>query len=228
MKQQRHHSWNLSTDEAVQVQRELALLVEHSDRLSASIRYVAGVDVAYGLGEDRNVYGVLVVIDLETNETVETATAVREMASEYQPGLFAFRELPSLCEAAENLQCTPDLVICDGQGVAHPERCGLASHFGLLFDVPTIGCGKTRLLGEFDPVGTARGSYSELIDGGDVIGSVLRTQDGINPLFVSTGHRVSLPTARDWMLRLADTYRQPEPIRRANQLANELRAGGAS
>lgn len=219
----RNHSWQLTTAEAIALQCELATLVQQSDGLVANVRYVAGVDVAYGLGDDTRVYAVVVVIDLTTMDTIEQATAVAEYQAEYVPGLFAFRELPALCDALSRITQAPDLTICDGQGVAHPRRCGIASHLGLLFDVPTIGCGKTRLLGAFDEPGPARGSWSLLIDDGQVIGSVLRTQPNIKPLFVSVGHRVSLPTARDWILRLANEYRQPEPIRRANQLANQCR-----
>jgi deoxyribonuclease V len=219
----RQHSWQLSTSEAIALQCELAALVQQSDKLAADVRYVAGVDVAYGMGDDTHVYAVVVVIDLRTMTTVEQATAVAEYQADYVPGLFAFRELPALCDALSRISQAPDLIICDGQGVAHPRRCGIASHLGLLFDVPTIGCGKTRLLGEYDESEAARGSWSPLTDGGEVIGSALRTQPNIKPLFISVGHRVSLPTARDWILRLASEYRQPEPIRRANQLANECR-----
>lgn len=227
MQQVRQHEWNLPTAQAVQLQNEFAQIVERDDRIAPAVRHVAGVDVAYGI-ETNSVYAAVVIIDLQSMETVETASAVREEQTDYVPGLFAYRELPALCEATAQIQCIPDLVICDGQGVAHPRRCGVASHFGLLFDVPTIGCGKTRLLGTHVAPGPNRGDFADLIDQEEVIGSVLRTQDGINPLYISTGHRVSLPTAREWILRLASEYRQPEPIRRANQLANEVRAAANS
>lgn len=223
MRQVRSHDWNLTPEEAIHLQQEYATLVERTDRLPQSIRYVAGADVAYGLEGDPRVFATVVVIDMHDLKTAEIATEVGEYQSSYVPGLFAFRELPTLCLAMAKITRNVDLIICDGQGIAHPRRCGIASHLGILFDVPTIGCGKTRLLGTYSEPGPDRGDWSSLLDGGEFIGSVLRTQSGINPLFVSTGHRVSESTARDWILRLAAEYRQAEPIRRANQVANELR-----
>lgn len=219
----RNHSWNLSTDDAICLQLEYASLVERVDRLTSPVQYVAGVDVAYGMENDHRVFAVVVVIDLTNLQTVETATAITPFQSEYVPGLFAFRELPALCQAMDAIESPLELVICDGQGLAHPRRCGVASHFGVLFDIPTIGCGKTRLLGSYAEPDPLRGEWSDLIDGSEVIGRVLRTQNSVKPLFVSIGNRVSLATASDWILRLAPQFRQPEPIRRANQLANELR-----
>lgn len=216
---------DVSTDEARTLQQTLATKVERHDRLPSKIRYVAGVDVAYGKDGDERVYAGVVVIDSSTGETVETVTAIGESSFPYTPGLFAFRELPHLLKAYDKLTLTPDLVICDGQGVAHPRRCGLASHLGLLLDIPTIGCGKTCLLGKFTNLGEERGSHSPLIDENqETIGHAVRTQTGIKPLYVSIGHRVNLVTATNWILKLASQYRQPEPIRRADNLVNQLRA----
>lgn len=222
------HNWDVDVARAVQIQTELALVVEKRDRLSNDVRHVAGVDVAYEKHDGDHIFGAVVVIDLMTYETIATATCQGTVAFPYVPGLFAFRELPHLLKAFEELQRVPDLVICDGQGLAHPRRCGLASHLGVLLDVPTVGCGKTRFIGEFDEPAIERGSASPLYDESDVIGSVLRTQDGVKPLFVSIGHRISLETAERWILRLAGRYRQPEPIRRANEIVNKLRSNAAA
>lgn len=213
----------MDPEQALDLQRELAPLVEREDRLAADVRLVAGVDVAYEVDGPR-VFAAVVVIDVASRQTVETAMHTATVNFPYVPGMFSFRELPALCPALEQIRSTPDLIICDGQGVAHPERFGLACHLGVLFDVPVIGCGKSRLTGEFTVPDTARGSVSPLTEAGEDIGCVLRTQDGVKPLFVSVGHRVSLITACDWVLSFADEFRQPEPIRRADHLANEARA----
>ncbi len=216
-------SWDVSVEQAKDTQVELSQQVIRRDELADKVQRVAGVDVAYAK-DDSRVYAGVVILDGETQEIIETQTVIGESRFPYVPGLFAFRELPHLLEAFKQVTRVPDLVICDGQGIAHPRRCGLASHLGVLLDVPTIGCGKTRHVGEYEEPGTSRGSFSPLVDGEETIGSVLRTQDGIKPLFVSIGHRVSLPSARDWILRLANRYRQPEPIRCANEVVNKLRA----
>lgn len=218
------HGWNVDVEEAVRIQRQLARAIEMEDRLGSEPRYVAGVDVAYEKGNENRIFGAIVVVDIKTSETTAVATCQGTVEFPYVPGLFAFRELPHLLNAFERLDREPDLVICDGQGVAHPRRCGIASHLGVLLDIPAVGCAKTRFIGTFEELGVERGSTSPLKDEGEVIGSVLRTQDGVKPLFVSIGHRVSLETAQSWILRLANRYRQPEPIRRANELANTLRS----
>ncbi len=215
--------WPLTTEQAIALQVQMAGQVIRYDSLPDPVRLVAGVDVAYGQGDDQRVFAGVVVIDVTSMKTVETRIAVATSAFPYIPGLFAFRELPPILRAFEQLEQRPDLIICDGQGVAHPRRCGLASHLGVLLDMPTVGCGKTRLIGEHLEPGRERGSSTPLVDQGEVIGSVLRTQTDTNPLYVSTGHRVSLQTAEQWILQLATTYRQPEPIRRANELVNQSR-----
>ncbi len=223
MAARRKPEFDVNIAEATRIQANLAKAVERYDVLAPRIQHVAGVDVAYAKGDDARVYAGVVIINCETMETIETATATGVATFPYTPGLFAFRELPPLWTALEKIHNKPELLICDGQGIAHFRRCGLASHLGVLLDVPTIGCGKTRLLGEYDEPGPQRGASSLLTDAGEVIGSVLRTQDSVKPLFVSIGHRVSLQTAEQWILRLANQYRQPEPIRRANELVCRLR-----
>ncbi len=212
------HSWELSEDQALKLQLSLSSKVEVNDRFGA-IRYVAGVDVAYQKGNDKLVAAV-VVLDGSTLDVVETVIAEDVARFPYIPGLFSFRELPSLIKAFEKLEHTPDLVVCDGQGLAHPRRFGLACHLGVVFDIPTIGCGKSRLIGEAHAPGEKRGSFEPLIDNDEIIGNVLRTQDGINPIYVSVGHRVSLKTACDWVLKLSSKYRLPETTRMADQAVN--------
>ncbi|WP_330960844.1 deoxyribonuclease V [Photobacterium sp. 53610] len=213
-----NHPWALSQEEALNLQQELAAKVVKTDQVN-KVKLVAGVDVAYQKDSDRLVASV-VVLDAETLEVIETATAIDKEQFPYIPGLFSFRELPPLIKAFEKVKHLPDLIVCDGQGYAHPRRFGLACHLGVIFDVPTIGCGKTRLLGEHTEPDKNRGATAPLIDNGETIGSVLRTQDFINPIYVSIGHRVSLATACEWILKLSPKYRLPETTRKADQLVN--------
>lgn len=211
-----HHPWTLSEEEALNLQQELAAKVVKTDQLN-EVKLVAGVDVAYQKDSYRLVAAV-VILNAETLEIVETATAEDIERFPYIPGLFSFRELPPLIKAFAKLQRTPDLVVCDGQGLAHPRRFGLACHLGVIFDIATIGCGKTRLLGEYQEPETTRGAFAPLVDNDEVIGNALRTQTSINPIYVSIGHRVSLTTAYEWVLKLAPKYRLPETTRQSDQL----------
>lgn len=211
-----NHPWDVSEKEALQLQQELANKIVKQDQFD-DIRLVAGVDVAYGKENDRLVAAV-VVLNADTLEVVETAVAEDTAQFPYIPGLFSFRELPPLIKAFAKLKNTPDLVVCDGQGYAHPRRFGLACHLGVVFDVPAIGCGKTRLLGEHQEPGIERGADEPLIDNGEVIGKVLRTQTGVNPIYVSIGHKLSLDMACQWVLKLAPKYRLPETTRQSDQL----------
>jgi deoxyribonuclease V len=181
------------------------------------VRFVAGADVAYNELEQRMV-GALVVLDAHTLEVVDQAIHEMDITFPYVPGLFSFREVPPLVAAYHKLKIKPNLIVCDGHGVAHPKGAGMASHLGIELDVPTIGCAKSRLIGGYDEVGDKRGSFSALRLGEKEIGRVLRTQDNIKPMFVSVGHKVSLDTACEWVLRLCPEYRQPETTRRADAL----------
>jgi deoxyribonuclease V len=213
------HPWNLSETEAVELQRRLSSKVIQKD-LDYPIRYVAGVDAAYE--EQRNQqYAAAVIMDADSGETLETATARGPVKFPYIPGLFSFRELPAIIESLKQLKLTPDLILCDGQGIAHPRRFGLASHLGVLFNVATIGCSKTRYIGTAREPGIKRGQRTPLELNDECIGCVLRTQDHIRPVYVSVGHRITLPTACDWVLRLTPRYRLPEPTRRANQMVKK-------
>jgi deoxyribonuclease V len=209
------HRWDLSENEAQDLQAELARQVITHDCLG-EVRTVAGVDVAYDKHSNKLV-AAAVILDAHSLAIVDSATAEDVEQFPYIPGLFSFRELPPIALALQQLTTTPDLIVCDGQGIAHPRRFGLACHLGVLFDVPTIGCGKTRLVGEADAPGHERGSFSPLTDRGEVVGRLLRTQTGIKPVYVSTGHKIALPTACEWVLKLTTQYRLPETTRQSDQ-----------
>jgi deoxyribonuclease V len=175
--------------------------------------------VAYEPGTDR-VAAAAACVDLTSLEVVDSAVVMGTVEFPYVPGLFAFRELPPLLEALAGLRTTPDLLVCDGQGLAHPRRFGLACHAGVVTGLPSIGVGK-QALGRYDPPGPARGDWAALVDDDEVVGRALRTQDGVKPVFVSIGHRISLDLATDLVLRLSPRYRLPEPIRAADHLGRQ-------
>ncbi|MEV6792394.1 endonuclease V [Streptomyces sp. NPDC051320] len=185
---------------------------------------VTGVDVAYD--DERNlVAAAAVVLDTTTLTVVEEATAVGRVAFPYVPGLLAFRELPAVLAALGRLRSDPGMVICDGYGIAHPRRFGLASHLGVLTGLPVIGVAKNPFMFACKEPGRLRGESSPLLDDGEEVGRALRTQDGVKPVFVSIGHRVSLGNACDNVLHLARSYRLPESTRRADSLCRQaLRA----
>jgi len=212
------HPWNLAPVEAIALQAELAGRVETTDRLGAVTR-VAGVDCGF---EERGrvTRAAVAVLAWPGLAPVETVVARLPTTFPYVPGLLSFRELPAVLEAFAQLAGLPDLLLCDGQGIAHPRRLGIASHLGLLLDLPAIGVGKSRLVGEFREPGKRRGATSPLLHRGEMVGMVLRTRDGVKPLFVSVGHRVSLQTAVRWVLDCAPRYRLPEPIRAADRAAS--------
>ncbi len=214
-----HHRWDLSEEEAMQTQQTLGKTVIKEDQF-ATIRYIAGVDVAYAKESDVLI-AAIVILDSHSLNVVESVVVKDTVHFPYIPGLFSFRELPPIIKAFKQVTTSPDLVVCDGQGIAHPRRFGLASHLGVLFDIPTIGCGKTRLLGEYTEPDQIRGAVSPLIDQDEVIGGVLRTQANTKPIYVSVGHRISLQTACDWIIKLSPNYRLPETTRLADQLVNQ-------
>jgi Deoxyinosine 3''endonuclease (endonuclease V) len=220
------HDWPSGQAEAEAIQDRLrpSVLVEPDDAPPPRPRLVAGLDVAYAKDDDR-LAAAVVVLDAGTLEVVESASAVGRAAFPYVPGLFAFRELPTLITALERLTTTPDLLVCDGQGVAHPRRFGLACHLGVITGLPSIGIAKQSLIGGYAEPGPERGAWSPIRDGGEIVGRAVRTQTGVKPVFVSVGHRVSLAAATDLALRLAPSYRLPETTRRSDRLSRQaLRA----
>lgn len=214
------HRWDLTPSDAENLQIKLSKAVITHDRMG-EIKTVAGVDIAYDKHSERLV-AAAVVLDAASLAVLDSAVAQDIERFSYIPGLFSFRELPPIATALQQLKIKPDLIVCDGQGIAHPRRFGLACHLGVLFDVPTIGCGKTRLIGKAETPGRQRGASAPLVDDGEIIGNVLRTQDGIKPVFVSIGNRVSLSTACEWILRLATKYRLPETTRQADQMVRAV------
>lgn len=201
-------------------QEELSNQVISTDK-PGYVQKIAGADVAYNEQEQRMV-GAFVILDAETLEVVDQATHEMDITFPYVPGLFSFREVPPLIEAYKKLKVKPDLIVCDGHGMAHPKGAGMASHLGIELGVPTIGCAKNRLIGGYDPVIEKRGSFSSLMLGDQEIGRVLRTRDGVKPMFVSVGHLVSLETACEWVLKLCPQYRQPETTRKADALVRAV------
>ncbi|MDF5757065.1 deoxyribonuclease V [Spongiactinospora sp. TRM90649] len=184
----------------------------------AAVRLVAGLDVAYPPGGDE-VTAAVVVLRAGTLEVADRAVVRERARFPYVPGLFAFRELPPLLAALDRLTLTPDLLVCDGHGLAHPRRFGLACHLGVLTGLPAIGVAKTPFVGAHDDPAPRRGSWSPVTLDGEVVGRALRTRDGVRPVYVSQGHRVSLGNACEHVLRLTPAYRLPEPIRHADRLS---------
>ena len=214
--------WNVTVSEAVALQRELRdRLVLHPPPGFAP-RLVAGADISLDRDDPRG-YAGIAVIDRETMETVDEATATAALGFPYVPGLLSFRELPLVEPAWARLRVRPDVLVFDGQGYAHPRRFGLACHGGVAWDVPSIGCAKNPFIGTHEPVADERGATSPIVHEGEVVGMVLRTRAGAKPLYVSAGHRMDLPTAVEMVLRLAPRYRQPETTRRAHERVNEHR-----
>ncbi len=217
----------MTASEAIRLQKELASEVVRSGEI-ASPRLIAGADISVdrvaGTGT-----AAIVVLSYPELATVAVSTVTDRIPFPYVPGLLSFREAPLLLAACEKLTVTPDLLLVDGQGIAHPRRLGLAAHLGLFLEIPTIGCAKSRLCGEYTEPGDAPGDFSELTDGGEVIGAVLRTRTGVKPLFVSIGDKIDLKQAVGWVLRCCRGYRLPEPTRLAHQAAGgHLKAAGAA
>lgn len=216
------HSWDVDYKTAVAIQAELRDKLILADGLSGDIRIVAGADISCTKGDDR-VFAAFVLLDAATLEVIEEATYSGRTSMPYIPGLLTFREGPALLQAFGKLRKRPDVALFDGQGIAHPRGLGLAAHMGLILDLPSVGCAKTRLIGTFEEPGAMRGQCSALMRDGEQIGSVVRTKDRVKPVFVSQGHRVSLERAVEIVLQCARRYRIPEPVRQAHILVNKMR-----
>lgn len=218
MKIQQRHPWPLTAEEAMAIQNQLQPEVILEDQLG-DVQYVAGVDVGFedNYAISRAAVAVLSFPDLQL---VEQAIARRPTTFPYIPGFLSFREVPVVIDALEQVSTTPDLIICDGQGIAHPRRFGLACHLGVLVDMPTIGAAKSLLVGKHEELPLEKGSWQPLRHRGEVIGAVLRSRTGVKPLYISPGHRITLPTAIDYVLRCLTKYRLPETTRWADKLAS--------
>lgn len=211
------HEWQVNATRAVSIQKEISGRVIREGNPDG-IHFVAGVDISVPKYATI-ARGAVVVLSYPELKLVEIQIAEQEVDFPYIPGLLSFREAPVIIAACEKLTAIPDLILVDGQGLAHPRRLGIASHLGLLWDKPTIGCAKSRLCGEHMPVGTERGNFVKLVDGTETIGAVLRTRTNVKPLFISVGHKIGLKAAVQWVLNCGSGYRLPEPTRLAHQAA---------
>lgn len=209
----------LSPSAARALQQQLRAAVSCQDDLPDVVTTVAGVDVGF---EDNGTTtrAAVVVLTFPGLAVIEQRIARRPTAFPYVPGLLSFRELPAVLAALEQFDRLPDLLLCDGHGIAHPRRLGIASHLGLLIDRPTIGVGKSRLCGRHGPVPERRGGWTPLRDGDEIIGAVLRTRERVKPVYVSPGHRIGLETAIDYVMACTTRYRLPETTRWADRLAS--------
>ena len=214
---QRLHDWNLTTSEARDLQNRLASDVS---RLGSVVepRFVAGVDVCTRSSRGSGTAAV-VVLEFPSLELIETKIVVGDIDFPYIPGLLSFREAPLILKACEQLTHSPDLIIVDGQGIAHPCRLGIAAHLGLFFDIPTIGCAKSRLCGTHKMPALGPGNFEELVDNNETIGVVLRTKYNTKPVYISIGNKITIEDAIYWVMRCCRGYRLPEPIRFAHQAA---------
>jgi deoxyribonuclease V len=213
----RRHAWDLTPAEAVALQRELRGEVVSDRPIDlGAIRRVAGVDVSVKEAVSR---AAVVVLEYPGFRIIETVTAEAPTPFPYVPGLLSFREGPVLEEAFSRLEAEPDVFLFDGMGIAHPRRMGIAAHLGLWLERPTIGCGKSRLVGRHGPVPEAKGGSAPLVDRGEVVGAALRTRTGTNPMFISPGHLADVPSAVALALACAVKYRLPEPTRLAHRAA---------
>lgn len=210
------HAWQVSPQEAVEIQNKLAKMIEIKP-LDRPIRLIAGVDASF-LNEDTCLAAV-VLWDLKAQQVLEQHTAVHPVYFPYIPGFLSFREAPAILSVLAKLSRQPDLIMCDGHGIAHPRRLGIAAHIGVLTQSITIGCAKSKLVGYYEEPGQQRGDCSALIYRYERIGTVLRTKNKVKPLFVSLGHKIDLPSAERLVLDCFGGYRLPEPTRLADKLA---------
>jgi deoxyribonuclease V len=219
MKINQRHSWALTVEEAIAIQEKLQSEVITEDQLKEPIQYVAGVDMGFEADGtiSRAAVAVLSFPDLQVQET---GIARRPTTFPYIPGFLSFREIPAILDVLEKINLTPDLILCDGQGIAHPRRFGIACHLGVLVDIPTIGVAKSLLVGKHEALPEVRGAWQPLTHKRETIGAVLRTRVGVKPLYVSPGHRISLPTAINYVLSCTPKYRLPETTRIADKLAS--------
>ena len=214
------HPWDVSPAQAKDIQRNLSSQVILEDRFDA-IHYVAGVDVGF---EENNTItrAAIAVLSFPQLELYEHAIARLPTQFPYIPGYLSFREIPAVLEALDKIRQWPDMLLCDGQGIAHPRRFGIACHLGVLTDIPAIGVAKSRLIGSYDHVPIEKGQSVALIDKGEVVGAVLCTRSKINPLYISPGHKISLGSAINIVMQCVTKYRLPETTRWAHRLASNV------
>lgn len=226
MKARALHPWQVSTHEAIAIQKRLRTEVSTEPTLG-DLRYIAGADIATSK-ESPRAYAGVVVLSYPDLEVVEERSLEAEVLFPYVPGLLAFREGPALIRVFEQLTTEPDVLVFDGQGLAHPRGMGIATHLGLVFDKPSIGCAKSLLYGRYQEPGQEKGAWADLRDPqGNIIGAVVRSKPKTTPIFVSIGHRIDLVTAIRLLLDCTRGVRIPEPTRLAHNLVTRLRRGEA-
>ncbi len=215
------HPWEISFKEAAELQRKLRQRLVYEE-YTGQINLIAGADISYARKTNTNYAGAL-VFSYPGLELVEEVGVARECHFPYVPGFLSFREGPPLLEVLSRLRHEPDILVFDGQGIAHPRRLGIAAHLGVILDKPAIGCAKTRLCGKYDPPPDEVGAWSPLTHQGETVGAVLRTKKGTKPVFISTGHRITLNQALQVVSACCRGYRLPEVVRRAHLFVNRLR-----
>lgn len=220
------HGWAITPREAVTIQKRIREFVQIK-KIPSPIKYVAGIDVSYSK-YSALVWAGVAVFSYPDLKKVEEKGSNGECEFPYIPGMLSFREIPVVLTAIDQLQMEPDIILCDGQGIAHPRGLGLASHLGLVLDKPTIGCAKSRLVGDFSAVGPKKGDHTHLWYKDHPVGAVLRTRQHVKPLFISPGNAVTLEEALKIVLTCCAGYRLPEPIRQAHLMANKLRKRNTS
>lgn len=213
------HRWNVSLSEARQIQKQLSSEVIIEDCLN-TVRYIAGVDVGFK-NEQTTTYAAVTILTFPQLQICEYRHAATPTIFPYIPGLLSFRELPAILQALQKVKQQPDLILCDGQGIAHPRRLGIASHLGVITGFATIGVAKKRLVGEYTLPGQEKGNWEHLFYHHEIIGAVLRTRTKVKPLFISPGHKISTTTSVDFVLRCCTKYRLPEPTRLAHKIASD-------
>lgn len=218
------HSWDLSPQEAIKLQEELKEKIILKKGFS-KIKRIAGADISFSKKSNR-AYAAVIVFSFPELKILDEEYTIGNLSFPYIPGLLTFREGPLLIETFKKIKIEPDVIIFDGQGIAHPKRLGLATHMGILLDKPTIGCAKSKLIGTYQEPEREKGSYSLLKDDGEIIGAVLRTKEDVSPVFVSPGHKIDLKSSIEIVLECLRGYRLPEPTRQAHLLVNRLRAEG--
>lgn len=218
MRLKRLHPWQVTPEEAIAIQRRLASRVSFASRAPPEVRHVAGVDISPP-NDQGAATGAVVVLQFPSLEVLEVSVSQAAPGMPYVPGLLSFREVPVLAGAFEALTLTPDVIMVDGQGIAHPRRFGIACHLGLLADVPTVGCAKSILRGKHGPLDPEQGSWVPLVDRGETVGVALRTRFAVSPIYVSVGHKADLELAVGWVLACCRGRRIPEPTRLAHEAA---------
>ncbi len=218
------HSWEVNPKEAIQLQKELKKKISLKKSFN-QVKKVAGADVSYY--QNKMIAGVI-IFKFSNLEVIEKQSFISSINFPYIPGLLTFREGPSLLEAFKKIKVEPDIILFDGQGIAHPRRMGIATHLGLFLDKPTIGCAKSKLSGNYNAVGEEKGCYSLLREGEEIIGAVVRTRKKVKPIFVSPGHKMDLPNSIEIILKCTDKYKLPVPIREAHIFVNQIRNNLAS